>query len=158
MKKYPIPDFLKEIISEKIYYRWLYRKASAHYRRDRKRWRATAPVELYRMEIHRAVFTSNGRDFYTSEALDWRLVSKYRNELSRYGRKRYKKTFALLPTVDHVGDVEGLPHFVICGWQTNDSKSDMSYMEFVQMCTKVLEAAKGREGLINLHSSDPFYR
>jgi hypothetical protein len=152
-KKYPIPDFLKEILPERIYYRWLYRKASAHYRRDRKPYKAIAPAEIYRMEIHRAVLTSSGRDFYTSEPLDWGLISKYRNQFSKHGRKSYKKTFAHLPTVDHVGDGEGRPHFVICGWQTNDSKSDMSYREFVEMCAKVLEAAKGREELIDLHSS-----
>ena len=152
MKKYPFPDFLTKIISEKDYRRWLYRKALAHHRRDSKRCMATAPTETYRLEIHRAVLTTEGHDFYTSEFLDWRLLSKYRNDLSKHGRRTYKKLFAKLPTVDHVGTAEGRPHFVICGWRTNDSKSDMSYREFVAMCTQVIETAKGREELINLHS------
>jgi hypothetical protein len=152
IKKYPFPDFLAKITSEKNYQRWLHRKALAHHRRDRKRCMAIASTEMYRLEIHRAVLISQGRDFYTSEFLDWTLLSKYRNELSKHGRRTYKKAFALLPTVDHVGDVEGRPHFVICGWRTNDSKSDMSYKEFILLCTQVLETAKGREELINLHS------
>jgi hypothetical protein len=114
---------------------------------------ALAPAELYRQEIHRAVLISEGRDFYTSEPLNWGLLSKYRNELSMHGRKSYKKTFALLPTVDHVGDAEGRPRFAICGWRTNDSKSEMSYREFVELCSMVLKTAEGREELINLHSS-----
>jgi hypothetical protein len=151
-KKYPYPDFLTNITSEKDYQRWLYRKAIAHHRRDRNRCAATASPEMYRLEIHRAVLTSEGFDFYTSELLDWKLLSKYRNESSKHGRRTYKKAFALLPTVDHVGDAEGRPHFVICGWRTNDSKSDMSYKEFVLMCAQVIETAKGREEIINLHS------
>jgi hypothetical protein len=151
-KKYLFPEFLSEIVAEKDYRKWLSRKALTHHRRDRKRCIATAPIELYRLGIRRAVLTSEGRDFYTSELLEWRLLSKYRNEQSKHGRKTYKKAFALLPTVDHVGEAEGRPHFVICGWRTNDSKSDLTYREFTLMCTRVLETAKDRKELIDQQS------
>ena len=59
-------------------------------------------------------------------------------EDTRQGRA-YKKTFALLPTVDHVGDGTGSPNFQICGWRTNDSKSDLDLAEFLALCRRLLK-------------------
>jgi hypothetical protein len=56
------------------------------------------------MAIHRAVTASNGRDEYTGETLDWSLLSRYNNDESEEKRRHYKASFALLPTVDHIGD------------------------------------------------------
>ena len=41
-------------------------------------------------------------------------------------------------TVDH-GD-EGLsePNFKICGWRTNDCKSDLAHAEFAEVCRQVI--------------------
>jgi hypothetical protein len=142
-KRYALPKFLLDVTPEKVYRKWLDRKAVTHHRRDKKRFMAVAPTEMYRLEIHRAVMASEGKDFYATEFLDWPLLSKYRNEPSKGLRKKYKQAFALLPTVDHVGDAEGRPHFVICAWRTNDSKGDLSYKEFVEVCARVLETAKG---------------
>jgi len=36
-KKYPLPSFLADKITENVYIRWLDRKAVAHCKRDRKR-------------------------------------------------------------------------------------------------------------------------
>ena len=90
------------------------------------------------MHIHRAVVHCNGRDSYTGEDLRWDLISTYDNEKSKAGRREYKAGFALLPTVDHVGDGLGPADFKICGWRTNDAKNDLSYSEFVEVCRRVV--------------------
>jgi hypothetical protein len=103
-RKYQLPDFLDQKLTQASYEKWLRRKAAAHVRRDKKRGNSTAAGEAYRMAIHRAVIHSGGRDQYTDECLDWSLVSQYSNDRSQAERRRYKATLALLPTVDHVGD------------------------------------------------------
>jgi hypothetical protein len=147
MKKYPFPEFLVGVVSETAYRRWLQRKASTHRRRDRKRGNIATINEQYKWEIHRAVMVSNGHDFYTGERLDWKLISKYNNAASRQGKREYKKLFALLPTVDHVTDGKGRADFVICGWRTNDSKNDLTYEDFRDLCEKVIAIAKRRKEL-----------
>jgi hypothetical protein len=152
VKKYPFPGFLVDVVSEIAYRRWLHRKASAHRRRDRKRGNLTATIEEYKWEIHRAVMMSNGIDFYTGERLDWKRISKYNNIASKHGKRAYKKLFALLPTVDHVTDGRGRADFVICGWRTNDSKNDMTYEDFRELCEKVDAIARRRKELGLLES------
>lgn len=51
----------------------------------------------------------------------------------------YKIKFAMLPFVDHVGDGTGKAGFKICSWRTNDSKSDMTMDEYVELCMKIVE-------------------
>jgi hypothetical protein len=77
-------------------------------------------------------------DHYTDEALDWSLLSKYDNATSRQQRRAYKASFALLPTVDHVGDGLGPANFKICGWRTNDAKHDLTHEAFVELCRLVV--------------------
>ena len=141
MKKYHRPAFLETVIEQEAYERWLHRKAVAHVRRDRARGNTTATIELYKIEIHRAVTECDGRDFYTNEQLDWTLLSKYNNEDSKKHGRSYKKSFALLPSVDHIDDGRGTANFNICAWRTNDAKNDLSYEEFVELCRRVLAAA-----------------
>jgi hypothetical protein len=138
-KKYQLPDFLQGRVPEVVYDRWLERKARAHVRRDRKRNNDTATRQAYKEAIHRAVLLSGGRDWYTGEDLAWELISSYNNEESRIGRRKYKAAFALLPTVDHVGDGLGPADFRICAWRTNDAKNDLDYREFVELCKRVVE-------------------
>lgn len=123
--------------------RWLERKASAHVRRDRKRGNSTATVSEYKQAIHAAVESCESRDAYTGESLAWELISRYDNDDSRSHRREYKRQFALLPTVDHVGDGTGPADFRICAWRTNDAKHDMSVEEFVALCRRVLRHAGG---------------
>lgn len=137
-RKYALPDFLSGLVTYEAYERWLKRKAQAHVKRDRARGNATAIGESYRLAIHLAVQQSQGRDAYTGEALNWTLISQYDNEESRHLGREYKKRFALLPTVDHVGDGTGEPDFRICGWRTNDAKHDLDLDEFLTLCTEVL--------------------
>jgi hypothetical protein len=134
---WPLPDFLAGRVDQATYTRWLRRKATAHWRRDRARGHDCA-CEAYRQAIHAAVLASNGRDAYTGEPLDWELISRYRNDRSAEGRHAYRRGFALLPTVDHV-DADALQaSFRICGWRTNDAKNDLSPAAFIELCRAVL--------------------
>jgi hypothetical protein len=113
-------------------------------KRDRKRGNREAIGESYRLAIHRAIVESAGRDHYTGERLDWTLIGRYDNELSRVGRRSYKASLALLPTVDHVGDGLGPADFKICSWQTNDAKNDLSHGNFIDLCRKVVAHFEAR--------------
>lgn len=141
MRKYRLPDFLKDIVSQETYDRWLHRKAVTHVRRDRKRGNEKATNSEYKKAIHKAVEESKGKDTYTNENLDWSLLSQYDNDKSKKHGRYYKKKFALLPSVDHVEDGKSQANFKICSWRTNDSKNDLSYDEFVELCLKVINAA-----------------
>jgi len=138
-KKYELPPFLSGVVTQEIYERWLRRKAQAHLKRDRRRGNETDHAEKYREAINRAVLDSGGKDTYTGEKLDWRLISRYDNDESQEKGRRYKREFALLPTVDHAGDGKGSPDFRICGWRTNDAKNDLNLDDFVSVCRAVLE-------------------
>jgi hypothetical protein len=138
-RKYQLPQFLQHVLSQETYERWLRRKAAAHVKRDRKRNNRTAIGEAYRVAIHQAVIKSAGRDDYTGEQLRRDLISTYENGASGAGRREYKLLFALLPTVDHVGDGLGAADFAICSWRTNGAKSDLNYLEFVELCRRVVD-------------------
>jgi len=88
--------------------------------------------------IHEAVVASNGKDAYTGEQLAWELISTYDNKKSKVGRREYKKSFGLLPTVDHVSDGLSAPNFKICSWRSNDCKNDLSSDELLDFCRAVL--------------------
>lgn len=137
-KKYELPAFLVGTVTQAQYERWIRHKSRAHVRRDRKRGNPTATNEEYNLAIHRAVIESEGGDFYTGERLDWSLISTYENEQSKSDGRRYKATFALLPTVDHVNDGTGPADFKICSWRTNAAKSDLTLPEFLDLCEKVI--------------------
>jgi len=81
---------------------------------------------------------SDGLDAYTGEALDWRLLSTYKNEESQAGRQAYKAGFGLLPTVDHVSAEATEVSFKICAWRTNDAKNDLAIAGFVELCRRVV--------------------
>jgi len=116
---------------------------------------AAATRALYKEAIHGAVVLSQGRDAYTGERLDWKLISTYNNNESKLGKHGYKSSFALLPTVDHVGPGATEASFRICGWRTNDAKNDLSHEEFIDLCAKVLTHAGHsvkRNGYSTLHA------
>ncbi len=137
-RKYGLPDFLVGILDQESYERWLRRKAAGHCKRDRKRGNVSISQELYRLAIHHAVVRSGGLDEYTGEKLNWQLVSTYNNDQSKAERRAYKKALGDLPTVDHVGDGMGAAEFKMCSWRVNDAKNDLTYDEFLQLCTDVL--------------------
>lgn len=139
MRVFHLPIFLDEILTRENYVRWLQRKAQAHIRRDRERGNTTSSLSEYKRAIHAAVCDSNGLDHYTGEQLHWSLVSTYNNAESKLGKRTYKAKFALLPTVDHVGDGSGPADFKICGWAINDAKGDLTWLDFVKLCQRVLK-------------------
>ena len=144
MRKYELPTFLAKKVTYEDYVRWLRRRAQAHVKRDRGRGYKKAIGGSYRVAIHKAVQASNGLDAYTGERLNWRLLSQFDNaEAEEHGR-RYKRRFALLPTVDHVGDGKGRPDFKICGWRTNDVKNDLTIAELVSVCRVLLRYQEAR--------------
>lgn len=137
--KHPLPDCLKGKCEPSRYSRWLLRKATAHARRDGKRFgKDGRTVGQYREEIHQAVMAGGDRDFYTGEPLDWSLIGRFENAAAKAGRSVYKKKFAMLPTVDHTFDENGQRKFVICSWKVNDAKCDLTLEEFHQICEAVL--------------------
>jgi hypothetical protein len=114
-RQYPVPNCIQAVCEQRKYSRWLHAKATAHVRRDRKRIRdAVCTVAAYKNAIHKAVVDGGDRDYYTGEVLDWSLISKYRNTAAVEGKAKYKRSFALLPTVDHTLDEQGNLKFVIC--------------------------------------------
>ncbi len=134
-----LPPFLEGGgVTERVYLDWLARKAAAHVRRDRKRGLQDVTGAKYRDAIHDAVLRSDGRDAYTGERLDWTLISQYDNDASKVGRHHYKAGFAMLPTVDHVEASASSASFLICAWRTNDAKNDLSRVDFLELCEKVL--------------------
>jgi hypothetical protein len=145
MRLFELPPFLENVVTREAYVRWLQRKAAAHVKRDRKRGNQSASLSEYKRAIHEAVCISGGKDSYTREQLDWHLISTYSNEESKQGRREYKARFALLPTIDHVGDGTGRADFKICSWRTNDAKGDLSLDEFVALCERVLAAKRRRK-------------
>ncbi len=132
-----MPDFVSAVTQD-IYEKWLHGRAVAHVKRDKKRGNTTASNEAYKIAIHRAVVESDGRDHYTGEPLNWSLLCKYSNLESEDQGRYYKAKFALLPSVDHVGDGLGEADFKICGWRTNDAKNDLTHDEFVALCRSVV--------------------
>jgi hypothetical protein len=136
--KYARPTFLVGRCTAGVYRRWLARRAAAHRKRDRVRGNLSATISAYKEAIHAAVLRGGERDAYTGERLRWDLISTYDNQASEREGRDYKKSFALLPSVDHVGDGLGAPKFRMCAWRTNDAKGDLSYFKFIGLCRKVL--------------------
>lgn len=143
MRKYAMPPNLRGRCDPAMYERWLQRKAAAHVRRDRRRGNAVCTIADYKAAIHNAVKDHGDHDFYTGEALNWRLISQWNNEASTVNGREYKQQFALLPTVDHLDDGKGAPQFAICAWRTNDAKHDLRYDEFLTLCRVVIAWARG---------------
>jgi len=137
-KKYPVPDFLPIDFRQPTYDKWLDRKAASHIRRDRNRGNTTATKATYKVAIHEAVVRCNGLDEYTGKRLHWCLVSSFDGNEAKARGREYKRDFAKLPTVDHVGDGTGDPDFKICSWSVNDAKNDLSRDEFLELCKDVL--------------------
>lgn len=132
------PSFLVHDVPQEAYTRWLHRKANTHVRRDRLRKSYLIMGSEYRRLIHAAVCASEGKDHYTGETLRWDLLSTFSNDAAANGGSIYKAGFALLPTVDHIPSADYRYDFVICGWRTNNAKSDLTHDEFLTLCSRVL--------------------
>jgi hypothetical protein len=138
MPKYVVPLALDDKCSQADYTHWLYGKAAAHVKRDKKRGNITATTKLYRDAIHKAVCEGGDRDAYIGRPLRWDLIRTYDNDESKAQKRKYKKKFADLPTVDHEDDGMGEPRFKICAWRTNDCKNDLTVDEFIEFCEQFI--------------------
>ena len=144
-REYKMPKFLQEFIKEqKLYEKWLYRRAASQFLRDEKYYKKNdkslnSTRAIYREKIHQAVIKSNGKDFYTGEELNW-------NKISTFGKKNGYKKIPDLPTVEHINrqKLNNKVEFVICSWEVNDMKNDLSYADFRELCKKVLEYKAGQ--------------
>jgi len=145
--KYAVPECIREKCTQAKYSRWLHTKATAHVRRDRRRFKNACMVQQYKTAIHEAVGVGGNLDYYTGEELDWSLVSTFDNAAAMEGRIKYKKSFVMLPTLDHTEDEQGRRKFVICSWRVNDMKSDMSENEFYELCDRVLRHRNVRQAV-----------
>jgi hypothetical protein len=142
MPRYELPKVLEGKCSQQDYTHWLYGKAAAHVKRDKKRSNMQATTETYKVAIHKAVCEGGDLDAYTGRPLRWDLIRRYDNEESKAGKREYKKSFADLPTVDHEDDGMGAPKFKICSWRTNDCKNDLTVDELVVFCQEFLAHQK----------------
>jgi hypothetical protein len=144
--KYPPPDFLNGHVDIETYRKWLDRKALSLRKRDRNQKKSlTLPSKAeYKKSIHEVVCRSGGRDAYTGNQLDWRLISQYNNKKSQQGGREYWACFKKLPSIDHANGIPGKLDFEVCGLQTNDSKSWLNYKEFVEFCRQVVSHSENR--------------
>ena len=144
--KYELPQFLERTKLERDEYaRWLHRKARSHSRRDSERWKKKVLPSHYKLAIHEAVLSSEGRDFYTGEQLEWSLIGEYDNDKAEREGIKYRRDLALLPTVDHEDPGAQEPVFRICGMQTNDCKSNLTVAELKGFCERFLKAQDDKD-------------
>ncbi len=139
MLKYEKPSFIEKSVSQKNYEKWLYRRAQAHIRRDRKKGDTKSTPEEYRVAIQKAVCESKGLDAYTGEHMHWNLISTFNNDEAKKGKSEYKKRFKDMPTVDHEEGFQSKLKFKICAWAVNDAKSDLSLKDFVELCKQIIK-------------------
>jgi hypothetical protein len=72
---------------------------------------------------------------YTGDLLAWELIGTW-DTSTDYHDEEYKRTFALMPTVDHTNP--DVLEFEICLWLANECKSHLRPDEFIQFCQKVV--------------------
>jgi hypothetical protein len=141
-QKYFLPDFLKGIVPEAQYRRWLLRKASHLYHADKKQNRpcvANATGSQYKALIHQAVVNNGPLDPFTGQTLRWRLLGAWDDSFTKNPGKALVKKFSLLPTIDHIDPCENAPAFEICSWLVNRCKADLTPEEFVAQCRRIVE-------------------
>jgi hypothetical protein len=138
---YFLPPFLKGIVSERAYVRWLTRKARHLFYADRDQKRPCAlhaTAKIYKQLIHRAILDNGPSDPFTGEMLRWDLLSVWDDSRTKDPDQALVKKFSLLPTVDHVEPFGGVPGFEICSWYVNRCKADMTRDEFIALCKKIV--------------------
>ena len=132
------PDWVG--ISDLDYSKLLQKKAVAVTRRDKKRG-GTYSVREAIEAINKAFHRCNGFDPYDGSKLNPRLLGEYKNDAAKAEGANYKRSFSLLPTIDHV-KAEPVADFEVVSWQTNDAKGDMPPDEFIAYCRRVVKCAE----------------
>jgi|GEM_PF-774403 hypothetical protein len=152
-QKYFLPDFLKDILPESRYRRWLVRKTSHLYHTDKKQNRpcvGNATGRLYKQLIHEAVLANGLLDRFTGERLRWDLLGTWDDSFTKNPSQALVKKFSLLPTVDHIDPCAAAPGFEICSWLVNRCKSDMTPDEFISQCKNVIAFRKSRRRIADV--------
>jgi hypothetical protein len=143
-RKWRIPECLKPTVSDEDAFRkWLDRKAVSVRKRDKKRNVPVLSLSKMKAAIVNAIERSEGRDFYTGEALDWHLISTWVGAEEGTVASVYRRRFWMLPSVDHDFTDPAKPAFHICSWRMNDSKNDQTLQEFLELAVKVQEHREG---------------
>ncbi len=140
-QKYFLPDFLKGMLPESQYRRWLVRKASHLYHADKKQNRpcvATATGSLYKQLIHQAVLVNGLSDPFTGDTLRWDLLGAWDDSFTKNPSEALVKKFSLLPTVDHIDPCGKTVDFEICSWLVNRCKADLTPDEFIAQCKTII--------------------
>ncbi len=138
--QYPLPPFLKGVVSQRGYCMWLMNKGENLRRRDIKLNRPYSKVNsetVYNQKVHQAVLDGGEFDPFTGEKLNWGLVSKERNMETESYTNDYLNTYALYPVVDHTNPEEF--EFEICSLISNECKSSLTPDEFVDFCQRVVD-------------------
>jgi len=132
-KDYPVPDFLIEAgIQQETYGRWLDRITNAHVGRDRDRLGAEIKPAIYRKAIHEAVQRCKGKDAYTGQPLDFRLLEFIA------GAPVLGRDETLVPTLDHVVLNPLHPRFEFCSLRTNKCKADLTAEELLDFARAIV--------------------
>jgi hypothetical protein len=136
---YEIPKHIQtKEFGQKQYKKWIDGKARSHRIRDNARWGTNYTNVDYRNAIHAAVVKNHKIDPYTGDPLDWTLVQKFDSNAAKKGGAKYKEKFAFMPSLDHKDIFSKKLDFEIVCWRTNDAKSDMTAVQFRELCKKVV--------------------
>jgi len=107
--------------------------------RARFRWKGCAPGS----PAHSAGSRGPGETGYgfPTNKLQCDLIETWGNAAPK-GGPNPEEEFSLLPTVDHTDPASPDLEFEICSWLVNDSKGNLSALEYVDYCGRVVEHAK----------------
>jgi hypothetical protein len=138
---YFLPFFLTGICTLAVYMEWLAQRAYKLHKRDREQGRPyglAGSISSYKKAVHAAVIAAGLLDPFTGETMRWELIGTW-NDNDHTNAK--KKDFYLMPTVDHVDPYAEVLELEICSWRINESKSNLTPDEFVDVCRKVAARA-----------------
>jgi len=143
-KHYPLPKFLAELdITQDKYGKWLDKITTPHLKRDRKRLSCHIDRKVYRAAIHKAVCSSNGKDYYTGLELDWKLLNHFSEKPIQATEKGIKRAHQdRVPSVDHENLDALKPVFRICSLMTNKCKSDYTLKQVIRFAENLLRKQK----------------
>jgi hypothetical protein len=135
--EYPMPARLEGRCTQSVFIKWLNVKADSLLTRDRKRGKPYAmnvTQAFYKGLIYKAVLNSGDFDPYTGDPLAWERIGMW--DTTHDHDENYKRTFALMPTVDHI--TPDVLEFEICSWIVNECKTWLDPQEFIDLCAKIV--------------------
>jgi hypothetical protein len=140
--KFPVPPIFADQCTQEDYNKTLTKRSKTLFKRDKKKkmpWVSTSSAAIYRAKMHEAFSNAGLNDPYTGDKIGYNLIGKWDPNLAYFGKDKYLKQFATLPSVDHKDPNSQTLEFEICTWQVNQCKSDFNPEEFIVFCNKVLQ-------------------